>query len=494
MNKKLRNFILIFLFVASLVIRFYFVFQTPHFSLENSYFTQRQVENILDTGLPLYHDSLSFSGTSHAFMPLFYYIIAFFSFFMPFALVGKFIPNIFASTIVFFSFILAKRITKNDVASLMTAFISAFIPIYFIETLNNISPFSIVIPLILYLIYCFIEEKQKQFIVLSFLLTLIHFSTVIVTLGFLVFLLISKIEHFNVKRQNIEFTMFSVVLNLWLLFVFYKRAFLFHGLEIIYKNIPMDLIGQHFFHFNLIQAIYLIGIVPFIYAVKSIYEFLFRKRFFEGFLMLSLIITPVILLWFALIEVSSGLIFLGVFMTILFSSHYESISQFLKKSKFSKLRYYKYYFVISSIIIFTVSSVVPSFVLSSDQVQNSLSEQEFEALEWINQKTPIDSVILASLQEGDVISAIAGRKNVMDTNFLLVNNINLRNREYSKMFNSPYKVETTALMDKYGVNYVYLSKRNDLKVSNNKFNGDCFELVFSNEKVEIFEVKCKLRT
>ena len=494
MNKKLVVTLLVLLFVFSLGIRLYFVFQTPHFNLGDSYFTERQVTSILETGLPNYIDVLSFSGKTQAFVPLFYYILALFNTVMPFWWVGKLIPNILASSIVFFSFILAKRITRSDVAALLTAFLSAFIPIFFIQTLNNISPYSIVIPLMLYQLYCFMAKKFTMFGILAVLLPLIHFSAVVLPISLVVFVVISRIERFKVKKPYAEMIIFSLVLSLWLLLVFYKQAFAFHSFEIVFKNMPFSVIGQHFAEVNLAEAIYLTGIIPFIYGMISLYKFLFRKRFFEGFLMISLVITPALLLWLTFIEVTQGILFLGVFVTILFSSHYNSIKAFVKKSKFSHIKYYQHYFVVSSIIAFVLTSVLPSFFLAGALVDTSLNENEFQAMTWIEENTPPDSVILAQLEEGNAIASIAKRKNVIDSNFLLVRNINLRHREFEKMLNSPYKTETISLMNKYQVNYVYISKRKIVNVFEDKFQGTCFDEVFTNNDVDIFEVKCEIRT
>lgn len=491
MNKKVVVFFVILLFLLCFGTRLYIAFQTPYFDVGNAYFTQRQVESILEKGIPNYNDLLSFSGKEQIFMPLYYYILAGFSFLMPLSIAGKIIPNLFASLIVFLSFLLAKKITKNDPASLLTAFMSAFIPVFFVQTVNSMSPYSLLIPLMLYQSYCFLTKKFAQFTVLCFVIPLIHFSAVVFPLGLLLFILLSKIERFKIERPYVEMTIFSLVIYLWLLLVFYKRAVLFHGFSIVFKNIPTAILSQHFAEFSMVQGIYLVGVIPFIYGVFSIYEFLFKKRVFEGFFMIALVFTPAILLWLTLIEVTQGMIFFGVFLTILFSGHYEQFASFIKRSRFSQLKYYKYYFVFSSITFFIITSAIPSFVLSEKAIDSSLSEEEHIALLWIKENTPEDSVILASLQEGDVIAALAKRKNVMDANFLLVKNINLRYTELNKMFSSPYSVETIRLMNKYDVKYVYLSQRNK-DASLEKFSDKCFDNVFSNEKARIYEVKCKL--
>jgi len=62
-------------------IRLYLALQTPNFADDASYFDYKQVESILNTGLPIYEDSLSYSGTLHHFSPVFYYLLAIFGLF-----------------------------------------------------------------------------------------------------------------------------------------------------------------------------------------------------------------------------------------------------------------------------------------------------------------------------------------------------------------------------------------------------------------------------
>jgi hypothetical protein len=485
MDRRIVIGMLALLFAVCLSARIYLAFAQPNLQLQ-AYFTERQVEGILKTGLPVYEDGLSYSGKTQAFVPLYYYILAFFSLFMPFETTAKIIPNIFSAFIVLFSFILAKRVTNNDAASLLTAFISSFIPVFFVETFNSASPFSLVIPLMIFQAYCFMEKKTAWFTALSFILPLIHFSSAVLPLSLMTFLTLSKIEKFSIDKQYAEMSMFSLATHLWVLLVFYKDAFLFHGFKIIFKNIPFSIIGQHFSRFSIIEGIYLIGIIPAIYGVFAAYEFLFKKRNFEGFVLLAFVFTPAILLWLALIEISQGMIFLGAFLSVIFSGHYHALTDFLKKTRFSHLKYYRHYFIISSITIFVLTSAVPAVVLSEQS--KSLSAGEFEALAWINANAPKEAVVLAPIEYGDAVAAVAKRKNVMDTNYLLVKNINARYADFSKMFSSLYKTEVIRMINKYEASYLFVSGGDS-----GRFSDPCFKKVFSNNNTEVFKAECTLK-
>ena len=148
--------VLAILFVLVLGSRLYISFQVPHFSDDKSYFHLEQVHNILDTGKPIFNSELSYSGTVNVFSPLFDYILALFAVFLPVVFVLKIIPNIFASSLVFIMFFLVLLIVKNYRTALFTAFVSGFIPIFFSRTVNSVSAYSLVIPLIFLQFYLFI--------------------------------------------------------------------------------------------------------------------------------------------------------------------------------------------------------------------------------------------------------------------------------------------------------------------------------------------------
>lgn len=495
MNKS-RQLLIVFFFI-SLAVRLYFAFQAPHLSLDG-YFMERQVSHIMETGTPLYFDELSYGGRTHLFLPAYAYILAAFSFFMPFALVAKIVPNIFASLIVFSAYLVAKNITKREGASLFTAFISIFIPIFFVRTFNSISPLSLALPLIVYQIYCFLNPKEKsfQFVVLTFLLPLIHHSAIIVPIGLVLFFIISKIEHMKVGDEHKEMILFSLVVTLWMTFLVYKDAFLTQGIGFILRPDSLLLAGDSLGSYPLVQSIYLIGIIPFFYGVTSAYHFLFKKQNLSGFVLLSLVLTAFALLWTGFVDLVSGIMFLGVFLTVLFSYYYFAMKSYLDKTRFSHVKYYTHYFIVSVTITFVITSIIPTVLLAQEEVSESLKQPEFEGFEWIGKNTPEDSIVLAGLGEGHALSSIGKRANFMDDQILLIDDAKQRYDAYVGMYRSPFVTETVSLLNRNGIEYIYLSERTaeSLDVNREKFNDDCFKNVFANTDVTIYEVICRLKS
>ena len=154
------------IFLMALGFRLFFAFQTPNLDYD-AYFNLRQVASIQEQGLPFFEDELSFGGRTLHFIPVFPYILGFFSFFLPLLFTLKLIPNIFAASIVIINYLIAKRITKDENSSLFCAFISAFIPLFIAETFNSVSVYTLVIPLTFLSLYFLMASEKKDISLIS---------------------------------------------------------------------------------------------------------------------------------------------------------------------------------------------------------------------------------------------------------------------------------------------------------------------------------------
>ena len=172
---KRNHKILALIFLLVLLIRIYFIFQAPYFD-NSGYLVKRYTENILENGKPVLFDQLSYNGRETLYSPLWHYILAFFSLFLG-EIAFKLMPNIFISLLVFVIYLLSKKIIDNDELAFFIALMSGVVPIIFVNTLISISVYSLVIPLMFYLLYLFMdidEKKVIRFLILSFFLSLLH--------------------------------------------------------------------------------------------------------------------------------------------------------------------------------------------------------------------------------------------------------------------------------------------------------------------------------
>ncbi len=491
------TYILALIFIITLAARLLIAFQTPHFTGEESYDAIRQVESIRSTGLPLFHDGLSYGGSERIFTPFFYYFLALFNLLLPIGLVGKIIPNVLVASMVLLAYLISKDISRDDGASLFSAFIAGFIPVFFMETVNTISPYSLIFPLLMLSIYFFLRIEKEDyvyyFLASLLILTLTSPSVLILILGFLVYLFLLSMESLKQKRIEVEVIIFSLVIVTWIIFMIFKDAFLAHGISVIWKNMPLSILESHFSGTTILSAIYHIGPLPLSYGVYSVYDHLFRKKDRKIYLLVALAFSAAILLWARLIEVEVGLMCLGVIATLLFSKFYSFTFGYIKKTKFARLK--GVYFA-ALLLAFMAASVLPSVMSGVSSADNAVSEDEFSALKWLNENSENGSVVASPVREGAMVAAISGRKNIADTNFLLKRDIDSRMDAIEKIYTA--KLETDALdaLTMYGVDYIYVSEhaREKFDINNISYASDerCFRLRYDS-RTRIYDVLCELK-
>src|SRR3989344_4672110 len=125
---------LILIIVLALIFRFYFTFSNENFSSDDSYFHLRLVNHIIDKKIPLMEDDLSYSGNEIIYPQFFHYLLALFFFIPGYTKIITVLLIIFLVVIVY---LIAKKITKDKNAALITAFLASFIPIEIKTNINQ---------------------------------------------------------------------------------------------------------------------------------------------------------------------------------------------------------------------------------------------------------------------------------------------------------------------------------------------------------------------
>ncbi|MCP3682728.1 MAG: hypothetical protein GY861_08570 [bacterium] len=482
------------IFLVVLLFRLYFAFQTQYFS-SDAYFDYRQVENIQNTFLPIFKDPLNFSQIF--FMPVFHYILAAFTFIAPLSIVLKVVPNIFASFLVIIVYFIALKTTNHKGAALFSAFVAGFIPIFVNKTLNSISIFSFTIPLTFFLIYCFMNIPKKKFILLfiagTLFLTFTHTTALLLVLALMLYLVLVKIEGIKTDRTEFELILFSALLSLWLTFLVFKQPLLVHGLAVFWQNMPESILVSFFKEFNILTAIYMIGIIPFLAGFYVIYLYILREKDKHIYLFTSFALSILLLLWLKVIRMDIGLMFLGVILVLLFSRFYQLFFVYLKKTKVSK---YSSLFVVLFVVLFILLSVVPSADYAQKAVNKAPSEYEIQALEWLSMNSEEDEIILSSPDYGFLISTIAKRKNIVSSNFLLADDSEQLYSDVRTIYTTSSEIEAINLLNKYNTDYMLLTTKilSDYNIEGFSYVDDknCFELVFDNKDAQIYKSLCQV--
>ncbi|MFH1770911.1 MAG: glycosyltransferase family 39 protein [archaeon] len=491
MKRSLAVFFLVLIFLVTFSSRALVSFQTDEFSY-GSYFALRQIENINENGLPLFEDSLSYGGRVHLFPPVFYYLIAFFSF-LGTGVAAKIIPNLLSSLVVVVIYFIVYHVTKKRSISLLSAFFSGFIPV-FLVTATEISIYSLVVLLIL-LILLFIMKIKSGLLYLKLALLLIvilvfsHTSAFFLIIGLLFFLLLLRIESLEIDKKEAELILFASFLTLWFNFIIYKKAFLIHGTYVIWQNIPLPILTNYFFDLNVVQSIYYIGIVLVFLGIYAIYHALFKLKKKSLFLSLSVFLSILLLLWLKLIQYKVGLILMGLMLVILSSHTMKLVYSYLNKTKIKNAGNW---FLAGLLVLFILTSVIPSFNIAMTSLNNVPSDSEKDAMIWLKENTEEDSVILARLEEGYAINYFAHRKTVIDRNFLMIEDAEQRYEDVELMFSLRLKTEVVRRLNKYDVDYIYFSGKFGDEEKLYYASPDCFELVYD-ESIKIYKVGCTIQ-
>ena len=484
---KINKILVLFLiFLLIVLTRFYFVFQTDYFH-NDSYLSKRYIDNIAETGKPIFYDTLSYNGRDVLYSPVFYYIMAFFKgIFGDLAL--KLIPGLFLSLLVFIVYFSAKKLTNDNNLSLFVALMSGFIPIIFAETMNKISIYSLILPILFCLAYLFMEFNGniKLFLFLMFLLTLLHPSVFLFLIALIFYILILSTENLEMSKLKKELILFSIFLILFVEFLIYKKAFLEYGMSVIWGNVPYQIL-THYFNFSFLEFIYKIGILPIIFGFIGII-IAFYKKIESSFLLISIIFSTLFLLWFRLIDAIVGMIFLAIALVIISAVGLKVMLNYLERTKLKKP---KLIFYSGLIILFILTLFVPSYIDASNNLKEIPNNYEILVLEWIKDNALPDVSVLAPIEKGFLVEEIAGKRTVIDKNFLLAPDTSERYRDIETIYSTKSEVEALEIIKKYNIDYILLPVEIELKYKGVKWLDDkhCFEQAFIGTP-KVFKVVC----
>jgi 4-amino-4-deoxy-L-arabinose transferase-like glycosyltransferase len=493
---KDAEFWVFMLFILVLAIRLFIAFQTPYFNYE-AYFPLRQVESILHTGLPLYNDPLSYGGKTQLFAPLYYYVLALFSLLAPAEIVAKVLPNIFASCIVVLVYMIAIRLTKHQKISLTTSFMSGFIPIMFLD-INRATIDYLAILLILGVIYCIFKISERKYVdyalILMFLLVLATPLAFILIIGLLFYLLLTKLENLHIEMKEMEIILFFTFLVFWVNLLIYKNAFLEHGIVVIWQNMPGQLLSNTFDKITFLETFYTISIIPLILGVYAFYLVFYVEKSKEILLLVGFGMSSFLLLWFKLISLATGLVFLSVTLVILTSYSMRNLALFVDKTKIHR---HKRLMFLILIVLFIVTAIMPSIIIGFEKSSITPTDDDVKVLIWSRDNIAENATIAATLEEGNMISYYTGKKNIMDDNFLLTPNIDQRLKELDEIFMTKFETEAVTNLNKYQATYIFFSEYTSKKYEVVKISYvndyTCFAEIYYLNSTSIYNAKCKIK-
>jgi len=460
---------------------------------DKSYYSLRQIESISNNGHLIIEDNLSFGGRTNIIMPVYYYIMGLFYKLIPSIVFLKIINNLFASSLIIVTYLITSKIIKSRKISLVASIVSATTPYYIIETINRLNPNSILIPCIFFSIYQFLNLEKKStldyLIILTILVILSSSYSLIFVLGIIIFLTLNYIDNIKLKQIEIEYISFLLLFFLWVNFIIYKNAFLMHGFSVIWGNSPIIINKTSV---NMFEIITNIGIIPLLLGIFAIYKYLFKKKSKNVMMFIGLTLSSMCLILINYLPQSLGLSCVGISLVFLFSISLRDIISEFKKTKFGQ---HENLFFIGVILILLITQIIPSIYLMSEKIKDTHNKEYISGFIWLNNLN--ENVTILSLpEEGHLITYFGKHKNVIDTNFLLIEDIEIRYSEVLSFYSQKFKINALRILDKYDAEYFIISpKLKKYNINNTIFMEDeCFDIIYKGE-IEVYKQnkkKCNL--
>ncbi|HLC58841.1 MAG TPA: DUF6541 family protein [Candidatus Nanoarchaeia archaeon] len=487
-NLKTEYVILALIFLFTLAFRLYFSFQTNHFNTDDAYFHLRHIEYILENKSIMFFDDLSYGGRIVLYPPFFHILMALLTFGSTFML--KLIPALAISSVVIIVYLISRDMCLSKRGAMIAALLSGFYPILFNLTLNNISVYTFVIPLILLLIYSLTRLDDKKYlwiyIIGSFLLPLIHASAFIFIISLvLYFFLIAGGALLPTKIKK-EAALFSILITVLLQFIIYKKVILEYGLSLISQSIPVNVLSDLYGELSFSDLFIGIGFLPLILGSLGFYVSAIKEKRKIAYLFAAFGLTVLMLIFFRFLSIKVGLMFIGLVLAIFSGSGYTLIRDYFYRIKFSSLNKY---FIILILLLLFFTSLIPSYYGAKES--NNIAISNIKEMQILKANTEPGDVILGNLQEGNLISHVAQRKNVIDTNFILAPNPIERVEDVNLIYTTYSDAIALDLIEKYNISAIYVSDRTKdvYKIKNLKYASSsvCFK---SESRETFYYVEC----
>jgi len=209
---------------------------------------------------------------------------------------------------------------------------------------------------------------------------------------------------------------------------------------------------------------------------------------------ISMILSIVLSMFIGIVTISFGVILLSLFIILISTLTLSKLFSYYSQSRIQKT--YNFFIVIC-ILLFVITSVVPSLTGSLASVKNFLTTDEKNALEWLGKNIKEDPIIIIIGKNEDVyaISFFTDTQGILASS-RFENNIDNSLTELRDLFEISLNTEAIRVLSMYDVDYIFISETlaNSLTDNNlEKFEDSCFERVYRKNKVQIFKRLCTFK-
>ena len=499
LNEKVALVAVLLIFLATFALRATLSLQASGFSDDESYFVLRQAEHIKASGLPLYNDPLSYNGRTYVFTPLYEYLIAACGFFGDMRIAGTLLTQLLASLTIILVYLIGKQVSKSDMANVIAALMAAIVPSFISLSLNKLTSHALALPLLLALFYCLMRIDERRFVhgylAALVLLTFTNQVSFVAIFGLLFYVVLVKLESLPQSRTELELLLFSFPFVLWINFLLFKKAFLAHGLGAVYQNIPSQILYFYFKDLTVVSVVNGIGILAAFYGAYGVYRYIFEEKQRKIYLLIGLVLATTTLLWLKLISLNLGLAILGLALSALYAAVHTLNLSYFSKTIFSR---YRLIYQAWLVIILLITSGVVAYDYTQVELGKATSPQLTDALVWLRDNTPQNASVLGTVFDGHLITEVAQRRDVIDTNYLLVPDVSQRLDDLSVVYLSTFESPLILAADRYGFQYVLFSQ-NARKFYGTRFieayskESDCIKLAYYNPEAKVYQIACSFQ-
>jgi hypothetical protein len=483
MKKSTGYAIAIIMALAVTIIQSMLALGVPGMSTDEAYSHLRQVESIRNTGFPLSHDDLSPVGKRFLVTPLYDYVLTIVSFIVPSLVAIKVVPAIFAGILVVLVFGITLRLTQEPVAGLFAALALATMPALMGSSVNTASSTLMILSMTTLLLWQLMALPSPTslgfYTLLIILLSFTHPSVALVLVGLLLYGMLLMIGEMRGIHGLDEILLFSTLFIVWSLIVRFKDALVMLGPMIVFQNIPSAMRDAYFSQLSVLNAVVLVGVLPFLFGSYIVYTYTFRERWQDIYLLMGFALGMGLLLAMGIVRPLLGVMFLGLVLSIMFGVWVKRILDYVKDTRFVWLRVPLMLVLVAGLVVF---SLLPAWRTASVTVGMSPSQEELDSLSWMDENLPKDAVVLARTDEGFRVEALSHRRVVQDQDFILQKDAEQRFMDIDAMYKSVSEVDAITLLNKYGVTHIYVSPkmRQEFKTGKPAYSDDakCFSVVY----------------
>ncbi len=458
-----------FAVLLTLIIRLLFIAGNTAALTPEAYEQLTFAKNVQNTGIPMFHRSLSWQTVNILSPFILSYLIAIVSLFMSSSLAGIIITNIAMSFIPLLVYLLSSLMTGNNKPLVIASLASVFAPLIYNNTLFSISDASLGIPLLLLTYYYFIRTNktakvQNMLIVSLILLTFTSRLSLVLIPSMLLSIAIRK----NVSNGMVETAVFSSFFIIWAYRIFFQSS-LISGIRVIDNPMPWA------------TAITYLGAIPLLGGSYGLVIFLRKHTNTAANSIIALGISTAAFIFLGLISIKTGILLMSIILIILSSG---AINKYYSAYKRARIKPLYLTGAIIILLLFTFSTIIPSFTLGISSYGDTVPYDDNKVLDFIN-GIP-SSGVHWNTDMGFAIEYYGHKPSLMPRPDLFPDMTSV-SYDISESLHSPSPVTLIETLNKYNIQYLVLSKNHTAAIT-----PGCFKLLFNDTK-EVYQITCVVK-